>query len=124
MSSWKCLQWIRLARRASGLVLFFAVLFPWTAQAEKKKNRESIEADTAIFATNSPVLRVRLDFDRQALDSLRRDPRKFVRGRFTEFTGGVTNVSRVRPVACAASMTIPRSPSTSTSSIPSSVSTG
>lgn len=83
---------VRPRSRALGLLLVFAVLFPWEARAEKTKLRENFEADTAIFATNSPVLRVRLDFDKQALDSLRREPRKFVRGRFTEFTGGVTNV--------------------------------
>lgn len=72
------------------LALLLAVLLPSPARAEKK--RQSFEADTTIFATNSPVLRVRLDFSRQAFDSLRREPRKFVPGRLTEFTGGVTNV--------------------------------
>ena len=82
----------RAAFSALALLLVTALLGPWAAQAEKKKKRDGIEADTTIFATNSPVLRLRLDFDRQALNSLRNDPRKFVRGRLTEFTDGETNV--------------------------------
>lgn len=92
MSSWNCLAMVCRACRVSGACLLLAAVLPWAAHAEKKKNRDNFEADNALFATNSPVLRVRLDFDKQALDSLRRDARKFVRGRFTEFTGGVTNV--------------------------------
>jgi hypothetical protein len=73
-------------RAVVGVAFAVIALPPGTIRAEK-----TFEADTAIFATNSPVLRLRIELDRPALDSLRREPRNFVKARLVDVTHG-TNV--------------------------------
>ena len=86
----------KLAGLAAALLLSFTTVGATNTQAaanDRSSRRSPGEPGSDIFATNSPVLRFKIEISPAGLESLRKDPRKFVAATVREGDRVFTNVA-------------------------------